>query len=122
MASYYGKVESRLVEDLAAKAAERSEEPSKLVIDLETKRNENMLALGVSQLVKDLADKQAIEKMFLSKWKEADESSKEEIETLVLEALGHPLDISKLVLDLEEKTAEKVLANDVDNASIPTTE
>lgn len=113
MASYYEKGSSRLVEDLATKKAERerSEKPSKLVVDLETKRKENLLALGVSQLVKDLADKKALEAMLLKTWKEADESSKEEIEALILEALGHPLEISKLILDLEEK-AKEVASND----------
>ena len=109
MASIYDNGKNRLVEDLEAKKDERkrSEEPSKLVVDLETKRKENMLALGVSQLVKDLADKKALEEMLLKTWKEADESSKEEIESLILEALGHPLDISKLVLDLEEQSLEE---------------
>ena len=59
--------------------------------------------LGVSQLVKDLNDQKILTNMFLKAWKEADENSKTEIETVVLEVLGHPLDISKLVLDLEEK-------------------
>lgn len=109
MPSIYENEENRLIEDLQKKKAERerSEEPSKLVVNLETKRKENLLALGVSQLVKDLADKKALEEILLKTWKEADEISKEEIEALILEVLGHPLDISKLVLDLEEKVSEE---------------
>lgn len=94
---------NQLLEDLAVKKAEKIEEPSKLLIDLETKRKQNLLFLGVSQLVKDLNDQKILTNMFLKAWKEADENSKTEIETVVLEVLGHPLDISKLVLDLEEK-------------------
>lgn len=71
---------SKLIKDLARKRAEINEEPSALLADLKTKRDENS-ALNCSKLVKDLKDKQV--------------------------AIKEDLDISKLLLDLKEKLAEE---------------
>lgn len=93
--------ENRLLEDL--KNLKKDSEPSKLLQDLEEKRKINSMLLGVSQLVKDLEDKKKLEELLLIQWKQASNSSKEEVENLILETLGHPLEISKLIEDLEQK-------------------
>ena len=114
MASFYEKGENRLLEDLAKKA-ETNSSNSRLLVDLATKRKVTTLSSESSQLVKDLKDKKAIEKNLLQTWKESDEESKEKIKNAALELLGHPLEISKLTLDLEERATKEAVKDETKN-------